>query len=221
MSFTFGEKMIIFRYILVIVAISAVGLFIGWLVGASSSPVVSAVLPLVFSLVGGIGLGYISSLEQRKEIKQKSEEAESCGDVKLRKLFELAQFDLSRVLVLWSIATIVFCATCYVGIKFGIAERQLNYPALSEWLPVEHDLSPPELAEGHRLWLILQEKGVDRITAKRIFTDVFVALINHPSIKPGGEREGNREHLISIAVAKFEGKVTTTSGIRLRGLPYR
>ncbi|MCP4643766.1 MAG: hypothetical protein GY851_25195 [bacterium] len=192
-----------YRSICALLAVVSVGLFVGWLVGVSASPVVSTVLPLVFSLLGGLGLGYAAVLSRLKAANDKIEALGKGIPANTQGAPDSEPLHVDYPSILWSVAVTVFCVACYWGIQEGIEDRIPPYPPLQKWLPEDHDLTPGEMADAHCLRLTLQAKQVDAATASNIFRDVVVALIEPPKTEDGDSFSRERSALMTEAVEKF------------------
>jgi hypothetical protein len=103
-----------------IAAVSHVGYLLGWLTGASKSPVVPVVAPLVFGLLAVLGVSAVRA----KKLKKKTAiriDAPNHGR------------DHSAVWrgVFIAILTLAFCSSCLYGVTKGSFERMGQYRKMS------------------------------------------------------------------------------------------
>jgi hypothetical protein len=170
-----------------VLAPAAIGAVTGWLVGASRSPVVATVVPLVFGLLGGIGFGAVGKLFASASIVQRilSSPTVQSLDEHVRNAIKSEAIDRegSRpVAAFLSTGVIAFCVFFYAGAQFGIASRVPAYNPLLRAFS-NTPLRSYEAAALHKLRLVLQANGVAKDHYDAILSDVFLPIfIKYPEV---------------------------------------
>jgi hypothetical protein len=129
-------------------AFIATGYLSGWLVGVSSSPVVAALLPLLFGILGAIGFGAIDRLLRIQEYGDKLEKilanlpvgtavAQNHLD-QLRSLFQRDQTSKFMPLF-WSTGAIALLFCLYPGLHQGASVRRPDYDAVEKMFITDGD----------------------------------------------------------------------------------
>lgn len=173
-------------WLLVLATFPCTGFLVGWLTGASNSPVVATLLPLVFGVAGAVGF---RALDRRNEASR-IDQALAAFDAPTRDAVRNALRGAlpSNMLVpgLWSLGVLLFCAACFGGVKVGVDERLPRYPPLESLVRL-NGLSAEEQAMLHHILWDLRAQGVSRAQAESAFrTSVTVALQETDPIKRAG-----------------------------------
>lgn len=190
------------RGTIVLAAFVAVGWLTGWLVGASNTPVVAALLPLVFGLIGAIGFGYAEAAAQVRSVR---EMVQAGGDNLLTRVQATLAAPAAERLQLpafWAVAVILFCMACYSGIAQGITLRIPSYPSLRELLGQEASFSYQEAAELHNFRLTLQRQNIPPSEVKEIFAHVIRPMLADAQYAKGGELAGVRDAALRQLLAR-------------------
>lgn len=111
-----GCKLLLAVVLLIISYFSArwLGYLVGWLIGASNSPIAQAVAPLIFGLIAVIGV----DVGVRGGIAIKS---------RPRRLYNVKS--LYRAIFV-AFVVLIFCRSCYYGAKMGILSRVGPYRSM-------------------------------------------------------------------------------------------
>lgn len=134
----------------ILLTFPTVGLLIGWMVGASNTPVVGTALPLVFGVFGALGFGM---LEHRVRDKNAIEKLASLDDElrkKVQALMELPESTSIKLVSFWASGILLFCVGCFGGFMGGYKHREsvmvMHYPSLEELLKPSSPTSSKDLA---------------------------------------------------------------------------
>lgn len=159
-----------------------VGWLTGWFVGASQSPVVSSLLPLLFGI--GTALSYMLS-DRHAMIHRLTEELYDIDEVK--SLPPPAQLRLANVLgvahlplwipLLWTASAIVFCTFVYCGTRAGIAERVETYPTLHALIGSLDSLTPEERSLLTEIRLRCISANLSSDETQQYFADVITPVL--------------------------------------------
>lgn len=111
-----GYRLILAGVLLVASYFSArwLGYLVGWLIGASNSPIAQAIAPLIFGLIAVIGV----DVGVRGTLVSKS---------RPRRLYTVKS--LYRAIFVAFVVTL-FCRSCYYGVKMGILSRTGPYRSM-------------------------------------------------------------------------------------------
>lgn len=145
-------------WIPIVLAFPVVGLLVGWLVGASNSPAVGALLPLVFGIFGAVSFGALEKRTRRDWLKSSLASVEPKHTDELRLRIENLPETSLKTPAIWSSGVILFCAACFFGVRVGIAARIPCYKPLSELVALK-DLTVKEQSLLHRIrWHLLAQR---------------------------------------------------------------
>jgi hypothetical protein len=170
----------------VLATFGVLGWFTGWLAGASDSPVVAALLPLVFGIFGAMGIGLLDVQARSKRVMEMLQKSDRDLSSLLRdQVGQPAPAD-TATLAVWCVGLMVYCATCYGGIQQGITRRVPAYASVEQLIGKLPNASSSELAELHRLRLGLMRQNVAESDAKQIFHGPILGFFSDPVYKPGG-----------------------------------
>jgi len=97
---------------------------VGWFTGASETPVVGALLPLLFGLVDGLSFGFFDRRSKQFRLQKQLEQAEltATESKKVRKALDL-DYSAAWMPGYWAIGVGLFCFFCFRGTSSGIARR--------------------------------------------------------------------------------------------------
>ena len=158
-----------------------VGWICGWYVGASQTPIVATLLPLIFGLFGAIGYGVID-----KKVKAESvyEQLSTMDDFNIlstsikNKIRSFESISVPTWLPLWwSIGVAIFCVSCFFGTSSGVAARIPQYEDIPKLLGNKLEVSPLETAYLYSAKQILSSQGVSKTDAISIFQNVFRPIL--------------------------------------------
>jgi len=170
---------------------AALGYFSGWLVGASNSPVVSAVLPIASAVAGGVGLGLVQQAATSARIRAAVNSNEPNLEAKVRSIIQDAPVALWSAPAAWALGVLLFVVVGLIGVRHGTLVRVPEYPPLQTLLgqDMKTQTHPTygEMAILHGLLLNLQSQGVPELDARAIFDDVIIPFLQDPKNQPGGE----------------------------------
>ena len=104
------------------------GLYSGWLIGMSNTPVVGAALPLVFGLVAALSLPaldrFTGAMSLRTELARiEKEDGIPVGSELIQRVQQSADYKAEAIKI-WAICIMLFCVASHFGAKKGIRERQ-------------------------------------------------------------------------------------------------
>lgn len=170
------------KYIFILLpigAFAAVGGLVGWYVGASESPVVGTILPLIFGVVGVLGYGFLERRFRDTKWLQKIQSL-PYDDAAKKKIAETLTIDETSAWMpaYFALCVITFCVTCYFGTRHGILERHPpNYPSLNQIL-LQAKIAPNQVTalDGallENLRLQLQALKIAETETITIFRDVI------------------------------------------------
>jgi hypothetical protein len=198
-----------FGFISLLLAFATVGGLTGWLVGASDTPVVAALLPLVFGMTGAIGFGYAEAASQLKLVR----EALALDDSGLRERLASALGPTGkaelRLPAFWGLAVVVFCVTCYLGLQSGVSLRVPQYPSLTALVGSRAVITPEEAADLHGFRLALLRQNLPPEDAREIFHQVVAPFYSDTAYLPGGSFAAVRPDALRQAI----GRVVTAAQI--------
>jgi len=168
--------------IVVLLAFSVSGWVLGWYTGASQSPVVATLLPLLFGLLGALSYGF---LDRKSKVIQQNEALSKLGlDEGTRKKVEerlQIHYPARWMAAFWSLGVILFAAFCYFGTKAGIEKRVPTYPTLDKMLKAADvktsELTPRDWAVLHRLRWQMKQLNIAPDDAKAAFGTVMKPAI--------------------------------------------
>jgi hypothetical protein len=111
------------------------GLLVGWLTGISNSPVVSTIIPLVFSLIGAFSYTFILRSKTTENIARRIRRLDLDESTK-SKLAGLTDdgSTTSWTRAFWALGVILFSVSCYFGAQIGIADRTANFDDTTDLL---------------------------------------------------------------------------------------
>jgi hypothetical protein len=149
-----GAISLLLLIVVSVAAVSQVGFLLGWLTGASRSPVVPVVAPLVFGLLAAFGIGV--SLHRQ-----------SVGEHAIWRSVFVA------------FLTLVFCTRCYYAVTLGAWEREDQYSKMSYLLGetafgmADHDT----LAALYRFRLLAKSAEVSSAEFEPIISDLVKPIL--------------------------------------------
>lgn len=168
-------------------AFGVVGLFTGVLMGLSSSPVVGAVVPLVFGVFGGLSYGYLgrqwtydSLVDELKKSGKDKEVSEECEHI----IGDLLNTDATaqRLPAYFAMGIIVLCVACAVGSWIGYTIRAgtaMDYPSLESMVngadPSYEDLEHRVKASLMGAYLRCQQLRVSEIDTRAVISILLKA----------------------------------------------
>jgi len=166
---------------LLVAVFPVVGLFTGWTVGKSESPVVNTLLPLVFGLLGALSLGLLDSRVRGARLAELLKSLDSDLRERVLRLLEVPRDTSLRLPAFWALGVLLFCGACYGGIRIGMASKTVAYTPLHEIEAIKQDftaLGPVAKGRTYRLWWYLQSAGLPEDEAR-----VFLATTVMPLAK--------------------------------------
>jgi hypothetical protein len=160
----------------VLAAFGVSGLFMGWMVGSSRSPVVATFLPLVFGLIGALSYGMIEKSRKTETLVNKIQRLD-VGEAVRQEI--LSKLDLSLESrwsrMYWALGVILFCAASYSGIQLGLGQWFSGYSTTSELISeievTRSSLTPEEFAEVCGLRYRLEYLGIPHKEIKSVFNE--------------------------------------------------
>ena len=173
-------------------AFGVVGYCLGWLVGASQTPVVGTFIPLVVGLLGTVAIALLDRRTLAAKLMESIKKLQTLGQLPVGAAGTI-QAELGDagetsywVPALWSLGLAVFCVASFIGTRQGIQSRtQYDLPTLAELLPVAHTPeekpSYEEMAMLHTLRLHLASKRHPVADMKLIFADVIAPIFDRPA----------------------------------------
>jgi hypothetical protein len=197
----------IVRIVMLLLSFSVVGWLTGWLVGASSSPTVSAVLPLIFGLFTAVGLGYANALAKLKKIGEVIAASPDKGLPEIKKIFDNPHAAIKEVPLFITTAIVLFCLLCYSGVRHGVSLRSPGYPKIEELLGRNALLNYEDAAQLYRLRLSLQRQNISPDEVRAIFRDAVQTFLSDSRYRQGGELYDVR----SIALKELVATLTSVS----------
>ncbi len=164
------------EWVVVLAAFAVSGLFMGWMVGASKSPVVATFLPLVFGLIGALSYGLIEKSRKEDSLATNIRRLNVEEAVKQEIISKLGlSLDSRWSRVYWASGVILFCATSYSGIQLGLGQWISPYSttsALMKEIAVAPDtLNSREYAAICGLRYRLEYLGIPHDEIKFIFRE--------------------------------------------------
>jgi len=178
----------------VLACCAIVGWFTGWLVGASESPVVAALLPLVFGLLGALGFGFIEAKAQANRLLEVLTRPEPDLSSVVRQPPPSHGAMDDRLLMVWCIGVAIYCGTCRIGVEQGIGRRVPTYPSVEQMVGADLKIaSASEMVQLHRLRLVLMRLNVAEIDTESVFKGPIRQFFHDPRYEPGGELADVRE----------------------------
>ena len=142
-----------------------VGFVTGWLSGASQTPVIAGLLPLIIGLLGALNLGLLQRTFYAKKVaeqfKQLDEDLQSQLDEglqsRIRNAFEVPMDTSLRLPAFWALAVAAFSIACFIGVFYGVNSRlsapvrfERGYPTLEELLAQEPRLPAPTTSDAEK-----------------------------------------------------------------------
>jgi hypothetical protein len=124
------------QYASIVLSFAAIGSLTGWLTGASATPVVNAILPLIFGLLGAFTYTLVDRHNQAKTLKKQIDDLDLDFTDKLKVKTSL-DLDLrpESFLPMWGIAISLFCVAFYASLFYGARTREpAEYTSLSPLL---------------------------------------------------------------------------------------
>lgn len=205
----------------VLLASLAVGAFLGWLIGASETPVVAAVLPLVFGLTGVLWQRY-SALRERVATALAVEStvgAERAMDVvrggaaAFTSPSGTSPDPVRRAAMLTAFAVTVFVGAAFSGLQRGLDARVPRLPGLATLVAGDTSLSYREAATLTRLRLDLAAMRLTPEEVTEVFRSAVLPVLGRAEFRPGGELHQGR----ADALARVAQQLTTTAVSRAAG----
>jgi len=193
-------------------AFSAVGYFSGWLVGASQTPVVVTILPLIVGLVGGVAVASFEKRAALQKVLKEAQDLEVAGKIASGAAAQIqgglqGGADPSYALpTMWSIGIALFCLAGYLGVHKGIEQRVPHYPAIAELVSGTQP-TPEELVALFDLRLHLQARHVPPEEVRALFQDTIKPILARERFPKGGEeysRYSPREAAIMLLVQRLK-----------------
>jgi hypothetical protein len=166
-----------------ILSFPAVGGLVGWLTGASNTPVVSAVLPLLFGLVGAVTYAYFDRQSRTADLSKKLDEIGLEPETARRVKAALGTVQGPKHLpALWGAGIALFCLVCFVGVRYGEAHRRGGYQSFAQVLAsaqiADKDASPFDRAVLQNAYWRMVAQKVPTEEVQSVFT-----LILGPELK--------------------------------------
>lgn len=157
---------------------ATVGWVTGWFVGSSQSPVIAGLLPLIFGLIGGVGVGFYDKRAAHRRV------LESIGELteaqKLKVEGALGNDRRPRTVPLaWLLSIAAFCVSCFFGNQYGISIRVNTYPPLASFLDQEID-DPTRYAQLQHLLWDLRAANVPPEEARTLLRESVVPVLDNP-----------------------------------------
>jgi hypothetical protein len=171
---------------LVLVASAAVGAFVGWLVGASNTPVVAALIPLTFGLTGVLWQRYTELKERLKAATDVPAREGVERSIDLVGARPVRPDEPGGTAPLVSLAVITFVAASFIGVQRGIDMRVPRLPPLSELVAGDTTLDHREAATLARLRLDLTRMRVSADEAREVFGATVVRMLRRKEFAAGG-----------------------------------
>lgn len=206
----------------VLLASGAVGAFLGWLIGASETPVVAAVIPLVFGLTGVLWQRY-SAIRERVATALAVEStvgAERALDV-MRGSAALASPSgaptdpVRRAAMLTAFAVTAFVGAAFMGLQRGLDARVPRLPGLATLVAGDTTLSFREAATLTRLRLDLAAMRLTPEELTEVFQSAVLPVLGRAEFRPGGElHEGRVDALAYVAQQLTRTAVPRAAGGR-------
>jgi len=183
------------NWISVLGAFATTGVFIGWLVGASNSPVVYALLPLLFGLIGGFSFSRIENRAQEDSYRSKliglTDDTET--QEKISKALGLDQ-KVEWVPAFWAASIMLFVGAAFVGISMGIDFRQGSTSTLSEVLERNNfaasDVDAEERLALQNALFQLRAYGMDDVEIDDVFSGTLLPFVKNDSLYLDDSYEG-------------------------------
>ena len=187
------------------------GLFSGWLVGSSQSPVVTAFLPLLFGAAGAVVYGFVDG-----QVKSEKRSDRLLAIPEIKSLPEGAREQISAVMevpiegvnwlpVYWTVAIVTFIGFCYWGVQLG---GQARIPQYSTEALLEEGITiiPAEMALLHRGRMLLQIQGVTKDDARKLFKTSLLGILN-PQAPEYESKASQRYYQLKAAVEALDTRL--------------
>jgi hypothetical protein len=173
---------------------AALGLLSGWLVGSSQSPVVSALLPLVFGFVGAAAYGLTERRLVAESAKERILAIPALSGLGVTDKTQIEQELGLRAIpppwlpYLWMIGLLVYCPTCYVGVRLGVQQRIPAFPPMSQLVGDDVHPSEVEWPELYRAYWTMRANNVPPEQAKEVFEKSLVPILRRPVVAEAKEK---------------------------------
>lgn len=161
------------------------GWLVGWLTGSSNSPVVGIAIPLIVGLLGALSYPLLDKLSQLdtvgKELGKIGLDSESTS--KIERFIQANPTASTRGL--WATGVILFCASCWGGVQYGMAIRNIPYKDTDTLLRQQgvdpESVSSPEYAMLYNLRLHLHRCRVPQQEAEQIILRTVIPILKKPN----------------------------------------
>lgn len=155
----------------------AVGWLSGWLVGASQTPVISTVIPLIFGLMTAIGFGFVGIILRKSAIADAIKSVDLSPEIREKIESGIGIMPTPDAMMFGAIGAIVFCIAFYSGIHQGMSLRRPAYPSIKQSY-ANLDFAPEEAVVLHKVRLDLMGLGVTEQEYSAIVNDVYIPILN-------------------------------------------
>ncbi len=113
---------------LIAIAVVSAGLFTGYLMGVSSSPIAGAVFPALLGVAGAIGAGLVHKGLSAAALRESLENAHDVpANMKVRML-DIVQAHSASTWIpgFYAVVVVLFCLACFTGSLIGFRQRTVN-----------------------------------------------------------------------------------------------
>ena len=191
----------------------SVGYLVGWLVGASQTPVVATTLPLIFGLLGAVAFNTVSKnvlgeAYYDELIKIESiQSLDKLDKIKIRKKLATSPDGTTWLPTYWAIGVLIFIIFCRIGITSGINDRLDSYEPLKTAIERNklEQIQPLDYAAIYRMRWYLKSAGLSSNEFNSMFDSVIVPILKAESSEDDS-LHSNLEQAIEILTkdSKFQ-----------------
>jgi hypothetical protein len=199
----------------VLIASAAVGVFVGWLVGASATPVVAILLPLAFGLTGVLWQRYTNLRDRVQAAVSLAEQQKADEAIKVMHGGDLqpaSDTSVQWATLITSLAIIAFVVAAYAGIQWGLEVRVPTTPALIDLVERDSTLDYHEMLTLTRLRLDLAAMRLGPHEIREVFQTSVLPLLRAPSYRPGGPLHDVRPEALQDIARQLTANVIKREG---------
>ena len=207
--------MILVAFIISTIAFCVLGVFSGWIVGSSNTPVVAAFLPLLFGLITLFITSILNNIKINQEYFQlKVKLSISSQDSIQKDKKEKNPIQIFQYISIGSFLIICFCCTTFAGLQLGINQRIPAYHfSIVDIVPPSVDIHPEEYSLIYKVYLTFQSKGIPEEFAKKMLKDSIYDLYK---LYPQNNDESRGYYLKAIVNNFLSDNIEINRGPRMK-----